>query len=419
MMKKLFAALWIIAFAIGVYGVAERTMVGLRATGLTSYVVWGAWIAADIYFIGLSAGAFLISSMVYVLQIKAVERIGKLALFTALITLFMALMCAWSDIGHMARFYEVYVHPQFRSMLTWVLWLYSAYIIILISELWLALRPDLVRWSRFPDIRGHVVRVLLLGHTDVEPTTLERDHKRLRILASAGVPLAIAFHGGMGALFATLIARSYWFGPIYPIFFLTGALVSGTALLSAVTAFWWKGQHGDGEETVVFLGRTLLGLLMFDVLLEWAELSIPAWYGVGPEIGLLKVILFGQFWWMFWICHILLGVLIPLFLLIVYPRNRRRIGLAGALIALSFLSVRLNIVIPGLVTPELSGIQHAYLSSRLTFFYFPTAAEWALVLFVVSIGTALFFVGYHYLPLFEPASTPARGQGAHMQREAI
>jgi protein NrfD len=414
-MKKLFATLWMLAFVIGVFGVAERIMNGLRPTALGSYVVWGVWIAADIYFIGLSAGAFLISSLVYVFQVKAVERIGKLALSTALVTLFMALMCAWSDIGHMGRFYEVFTHPQPRSMLAWVLWLYSAYFILLMIELRLALRPDLLRWSHLSNIRGRIARVLLRGNTDVPPEALEKDRKRLRILASIGVPLAIAFHGGMGALFATLVARPYWYGPLYPIVFLAGALVSGTALLSAVTAFGWKGRPEEGEETVVFLGRILLGLLLFDLLLEWAEFSIPSWYGVGREIDLLKVILFGQYWWVFWGFHILLGTMIPLFLLIRYPRNRRSVGLAGALVALSFMSVRLNIVIPGLITPELNGLERAYLGSRLTYAYLPSAAEWALVLFVVSIGTALLLVGYRFLPLLDEPL--ADGQEARIQTE--
>lgn len=63
--QRILFMLWAAAFVVGIIGVAERILAGLRPTALTSYVVWGLWISADIYFIGLSAGAFLISSLVY------------------------------------------------------------------------------------------------------------------------------------------------------------------------------------------------------------------------------------------------------------------------------------------------------------------------------------------------------------------
>lgn len=403
-MKKLFGTLWLVAFVIGVIGVGERVVAGLRPTALGSYVVWGLWISSDIYFIGLSAGAFLISSLVYVFRVKALEQVGKLALFTALVTLFLALLSAWFDIGHMGRFYKVFASPNPRSMMAWIIWLYTAYFLLLLAELRLALRPDLLRWSRLGDLRGRVSRVLLLGRVQIGPEALERDRKRLRILGSIGVPLATAFHGGMGALFATLIARPYWYGPLYPIFFLTGALVSGTALLTALSAFFWP-HRGDGlRETVAFLGRVLLGLLLFDLLLEWAEFSIPAWYGVGHELDLFRVILFGPYWWVFWVFHILLGSLVPIVLLTRFPRAVAKVGAAGAFVALSYMSVRLNIVIPGLITPQLAGLERAYWSSRLVYSYFPSIVEWQVFLFIVALGIALFVLGYRLLPLAEHAS---------------
>ncbi len=399
--QKSLVALWAVVFVVGIVGILERIASGLRPTALGSYVTWGLWISADIYFIGLSAGAFLISSLVYVFQVKKLEPIGKLALFSALVTLFLALLSAWFDIGHMSRFYKVFISPNPRSLMAWIIWLYTAYFLLLLAELRLALRPDLVRWSALGDIRGKVARLLLFGRKEAGPEALELDRKRLRLLGSIGVPLATAFHGGMGALFATLIARPYWFGPLYPIFFLTGALVSGTALLTALTAFFWPLKDERRRETVAFLGRVLLGLLAFDILLEWAEFSAPAWYGIGKEVELFNVILFGPYWWVFWIFHILLGSVIPIFLLVRRSGEVRELGIAGMLVALTYMSVRLNIVIPGFITPQLEGLERAYWSPRLLHAYFPSLMEWQVFLFVVSLGIALFYLGYRNLPLVQ------------------
>lgn len=398
-LKVALFALWGVLFLIGAEALFERLTTGLRLTAMTSYVVWGLWISADIYFIGLSAGAFLISSLVYVFQMKALERVGKLSLFTALVTLVLAILMAWFDVGHMERFYEIFTRPSFHSLLNDIVWLYSAYFLLLLTELLLAVRPDLVNLSQLKGARGTLSRLLLFGRTNVSVEASERDRKLLRILGSIGVPLAITFHGGMGALFATLVARPYWYGPIYPILFLAGALASGTALLTAITAFIWPEKDKGLRETVASLGRILLWLILFDLLLEWADLSIPLWYGVGPEISLINTVLFGQFWYVLWVFNILLGVAIPVVLLVLMPRRTAVVGMAGALVAIAYMGVRLNIVIPGLITPELAGLESAYIESRLSFSYFPSLFEWQLLLFVVTIGIALFYMGYRLLPL--------------------
>lgn len=136
--------------------------------------------------------------------------------------------------------------------------------------------------------------------------------------------------------------------------------------------------------------------------LEWAEFSTPMWYGVGPEYELLQKILFGPYWWVFWILHLLLGSLIPIVLLVTQRKRPLWVGVAGALIATTFMAVRLNIVVPGLIEPQLRGLEEAYQNPRLLFEYVPSLFEWQVVLFIVSLGFGLFYLGYRLLPLVEP-----------------
>ncbi len=174
-------------------------------------------------------------------QIKALRKIGRLALFTAALTLMMALLSIWFDLGHMWRAYEVMTRPNFTSMMAWMVWLYSAYFLLILAELWFELRCDLAALATRPGLFRPVYRVLSLGwkcpQTTQEAEACHRQSERvMRVLGSLGVPLAIAFHGGVGALFATLSARPYWHSSLFPIMFLTGALVSGGALILAMTA---------------------------------------------------------------------------------------------------------------------------------------------------------------------------------------
>ncbi len=394
------ALIWLLALGIGAVGVFQRLTEGHTPAAYGSYIPWGMWVAAYVYLIGLSAGAFLLSALVYVFDVRRLEPIGKLALFTALIALIGALLIIWFDIGHMERFWYVYVYGRPTSMMAWMVWLYTAYFVLILAELWFALRHDLARWSARSDLQGALARLLTFGFKDVSAEAAAFDRRALRLLGTLGVPLAIAFHGGVGALFASVAARPFWNGAIFPVAFIIGALASGGALLTAVVAFFLPERGtANHRELVTFLGRMTLGLLLFYLVLEWAEFSIGLYGQVPGESSPYQEIVSGQYWWVFWLIHIVVGSAVPISLLAIRPRSVSWVGLAGALIAASFIAVRLNVVIPGLVTPELQGLETAYVDSRLTFTYFPSLMEWLVVVFVGALMVGLFYAGYRLLPL--------------------
>lgn len=401
-----FGAVVALLLVWGLIGVGQRLILGHELGNEGSYVPWGLWVSAYIYFVGLSAGAFLLASLVYIFNVKRLTRIARPALLVAAVTLMMALICIWFDLGRMWRFYEIFTRPNFTSLMTWMVWLYTAYFLLVLAELWLELRVDIALLARGSGRLAPLYRLLMLGwQPPEEPEALEearaKASRAVRVLAAVGLPLAITFHGGVGALFAGLLARPYWHSALYPILFLTGALVSGGGLLLALVAFGETGRGKEGRDTLQLLGRVVLGLLLFDVLLEWTELSIHSWYRIGPEYELLRTVLLGENWYVFWIVHLLLGVIIPLFLLIRRPLTNLTAGVSGALVAVTFMAVRLNIVIPGQITPQLQGLQDAYVDQRLLFSYMPSMYEWSVVAFVVAFGVILFFLGKRYLPITE------------------
>ncbi len=407
-LKMIVFVVWLALFAWGLSGVFARFSGGRELANYGSYVPWGLWVSSYIYFIGLSAGAFLLSSMINVFQVHQLRKLGRFSLFVAAITLMMALLSIWFDLGHMGRFYEVFTRPNFGSMMAWMVWLYTGYFILILVELWVEMRIDLANRAREGGPLGGIYRLLSLGYkVPTDPEALQQAERSnvalMKKLGLLGIPLAIAFHGGVGALFATLSARPYWHSAIYPILFLTGALVSGGALMLALVATTNLVPNKEKREKILpLLAKIVLGLLVFDLLLEWAEFSIPMWYGVGPERGLLMEVLFGQYWYVFWIFHILLGSIIPVWLLIWRPAKEWAAGTAGGLIALTFLAVRLNLVIPAQLTPQLKGLESAYVDRRLHFQYVPSMFEWSVVAFIVALAFALFMLGKKYLPLRVP-----------------
>ena len=393
-------AIAIIGFAVGLIGLYQRLTLGHAAANYGSYVPWGLWVAAYIYFIGLSAGAFLLSALVYVFQIKLLEPIGKLALFTALVTLVAAMFSIWLDLGHPDRAWRLMFRTNFGSMMGWMAWLYSAYFLLLLVELWFAMRADLAACATEAGFKGQLCNFLTFGQKDTAEAAISRDMKILRVLGSIGVPLAIAFHGGVGALFGVVGARPYWNSAITPIAFIVGALASGGALITFVSALWGPDRGSESHrKLVVFLGQIVLGLLLFDLLLEWAEYSTQLYAAIPAHTESLELVLYGQYWWVFWIIHLLIGAVIPILMLVLIRNNVAVVATATALIAVSFLSVRLNIVIPALAVEELEGLKHAFSGPGLNFDYFPSSMEWLFFVWTVSLAGLLFLIGYSLLPI--------------------
>ena len=62
---------------IGGYQVLTR---GLAVTGLTDQVPWGLWITIDLSAIGLGGSAFVFGVIVYLLQYKRFQVVGRLAI---------------------------------------------------------------------------------------------------------------------------------------------------------------------------------------------------------------------------------------------------------------------------------------------------------------------------------------------------
>ncbi|HEU4758889.1 MAG TPA: NrfD/PsrC family molybdoenzyme membrane anchor subunit [Dehalococcoidia bacterium] len=401
---------WLAALAVGFVGVAQRLLTGHEMAGYTSSIPWGLWVAAYVYFVGLSAGAFLLSALIYVFGLRRLEPIGKLALFTALVSLIAALLTIWLDLGHMERFYNVFTRGNPVSMMAWMVWLYSAYFVVLTAELWFAIRGDLVEWTADPGPKGRFASLLLgrLGDAFGQrprvavAAAYDRagDMRVVRTLGAIGVPLAIAFHGGVGALFGVVGARGFWNAPLYPLLFIVGALVSGGGLLTFITAFFWPNRGTkEHKDMVTYLGQITLALLAVYLIMVWAEYSIT-WYADIPAASRpLYQVLGGPYPWVFWVFQVALGAAVPIAMMTLRPRSVPWVGIASFLIAATFLATRLNIVIPGLIEPQLKGLDTAYTDGRLNYHYFPSLMEWLVFIFIGAFASGLFYAGFRALPL--------------------
>ncbi len=401
--------LGLVALGIGSIGMADRLGLGLLHVGYGSPVPWALWVVFYIYFVGLSAGAFLISSLVYVFGFRRLEGVGRLAVFIALVSLITALVFIWVDLGRMERVFSVFLRPSFSSPLAWIVWLYTAYFFLLLAEAWFLMRRDLAQGGKAGGFRGTLYRLLALGTKEDGPEARERDLRVVRVLGAIGMPLAVAFHGGTGAVFAVTVARAYWYTGLFPIMFLVSALASGGGLLTALSAFAIRNGFRKYREEVIGLGRLLTLLILLDVLMEVAEFLVSL-YGTAPAHFVpIYDQLFGPNWYIFWVLGA--GFALGLPLLILFTLGRKSAfwaGLAGAVSAIGFVGIRWNIVLPGFAVEELPGIGRSFYEPHWIYgLYVPSLMEWQVALFGIGLAFILFALGASFLPLeteVQPAS---------------
>jgi anaerobic selenocysteine-containing dehydrogenase len=122
--------------------------------------------------------------------------------------------------------------------------------------------------------------------------------------------------------------------------------------------------------------------------------------------------------------HIAAGVLLPALLLLLKPRSVLAVGGAAALVAVTLMSVRLNVVIPGLAVPQIEGLDEAYTGPGLTFEYTPTLQEWLVSIFAGALFIGLVGAWYRLVPVSsregtQPDALPAGAVGAESRAEFL
>ena len=406
MKSRWFPALLIVSLlglVAGTPALYDRLTQGLNPVAFGSYVPWGLWVALYLFFLGLSAGAFLISIMVYLLNLRQFESIGPL----------LALVCEVQfillDLGTMHRaFYQFLLTPSFSSLMTWMFVLFNLMLFIYLLKTFFLIRGKLIaRGSDSANRFAPIYRLLALGKTRYTEVMRAADDRRVHQLAWLSLPVGLTFYGINGAFFAILMNRPIWNSALTPLLFVVAALLSGGALIAFLTYVFHKDTTPVGgrfclrDDLCVDLGRVILFLLVVFLLLEAMQFFVGYQTARTDIVTSLNQIVAGPHWWTFWIIHLLIGSLIPLFLLIVFPRAPRGVVWACFLIFITFPAVRYNFIVPDLAVYKLEGLGEAFVHFRLSTHYAPNLNEWMVSVWIVSLGLLLFLLGSRYLPIVE------------------
>ncbi|MDO9124145.1 MAG: NrfD/PsrC family molybdoenzyme membrane anchor subunit, partial [Deltaproteobacteria bacterium] len=252
---------------------------GQQVWGVSNIIPWGQLIIFYIYFIGLSAGAIIISSLGYVLKWDFYKPITRLAVFLGILLMVGAMLFVFVDLGRPEKFWRLFGYYFLNNMTSLFVInsiFYVGYITLMVLYLWLIFEKK-KRWAT--------------------------------IVGTLDVIWAVSVHMGTGAIFGLIGNREIFFSPIKPFEFLAAALTSGTSLIILTTlgAFKFTGRKIP-EELIISLGRLLSGLILVLLIMIFVDKLTHLYFpGREPTLYLFT----GNYWWLFWVFQIGMGILIP------------------------------------------------------------------------------------------------------------
>lgn len=318
-------------------------------------IEWDLLIVIYPFITGLVAGAFVVSSLYHVFGLTRFKPVAKLSLLTALAFLLVTPMPLIIHLGHPEKALEMLLRPNFVSAMSGFGYIWFFYLLLVVTEVWLVFRPDIVIYAKGSDgIKKTIYTALALGVLDMSDRAYAIDKKIIKILAMIGIPAACLLHGYVGFIFGAVKANPWWSTPLMPIIFLLSAVVSGMALLIVLHVVISRIRsvpvdHDCIRYITLWLGAFLTvafvleGLEVFSMSYESAE----SW-DIISELLTEKIPLsyFGV--------QMIMGALIPLLIMAlavtIVSRDRIRTSLSllsAALILVGVFAMRWNVVIGG------------------------------------------------------------------------
>jgi len=269
-----------VAVAVAVVGYAlfiwadRQLQTGLGVTGMNQPTYWGAYIVNFVFFVGLSAGGIIVSSLVHALKMERYRAVARIAEVVAIACILMAGIFISLDVGRPDRLWHLMVYGRWQSPLIWDVIIINAYLAMALALGYFSTRADIIKCMRAMPSRAWLYRLLALGYVDDSPEAIRRDQAILRVLAFASIPAAVLLHSITAWIMGLTKATPGWHTALLAPVFVGSALASGLALVTFVSFAsqrLFRAQVSD--DTIAALGRLillaipLLGYFLFSELL--------------------------------------------------------------------------------------------------------------------------------------------------------
>jgi molybdopterin-containing oxidoreductase family membrane subunit len=216
-------------------------------------------------------------------------------------------------------------------------------------------------------------------------------------LGVAGALAEVAANTNLGAVFATLSGRPFWYGSQLPILFLASAFLSGAAAIILFTHLAHKIRNQRMDDATlqgVQSAGKVAAFMLFLIGVATTWMFISNFVG-GTEAGRIAAtnLLSGPLSTNFWVFEVVVGFALPLFILVGSKmKSVQAMSTAALMVLVGQFFSRYDLVVAGQQVPVYLGYDNlpTYLS------YMPSPAEFMVALAGFGILGAGFLLGERF-----------------------
>ncbi len=322
---------------------------GMGVSGLNRPVGWAVYITNFVFWVGIAHSGTLISAILYLLRANWRDAVSRSA---EAMTIFAIMTAGLFPLVHLGRLWAAYyiipypsqrqIWPNFVSPLVWDVCAVSTYFTVSLIFWLVGLIPDMAaardRYLELlgPDhLRTRIYRVMALGWSG-SGNQWHHYGRSYLFFAALATPLVISVHSVVSWDFAMSLLPG-WHSPIFPPYFVAGAIHSGLAMVLTLLIPMRKLlrlerlihlHHFEMLAKTIILTGSIVGY-------AYGVEAFIAWYsGDLIEWQFFKWRILGPAAWMYWLC-VICNVLIPM--LFVFKKMRTHI------LALFVISLLVNL----------------------------------------------------------------------------
>jgi Ni/Fe-hydrogenase subunit HybB-like protein len=335
---------------------------GLGAvTHLSDKFPWGIWIGFDLLCgVGLAAGAFTLTAVVHLFNLKRFEPIVRPTILTGFLGYAFVIVALLLDLGQPWRIWHAIVYWNPHSVMFEVAWCVMLYTTVLAVEF------SPVVFERF----GFHAPARII-------------HRLITPLVILGVILSTLHQSSLGSLYLIVPSKLHplWYSPMLPLHFYISAIGAGIGMVILESYLSGRafGRHLE-MDLLEPLARGMVVALGIYGLMRLQAISRNHAFGTIRDFGYEGQMFLVEF---------TLGVILPV-VLMSFRRLRTNPNwlVGGAFLAvLGFVMNRLNVSITGMEAA--SGTR-----------YLPSGGEIIVSLGLVATGMAVFAFAVRTFPIF-------------------
>ena len=343
---------------------------GHYVTGMNNQIVWGLPHVFAVLLIVIASGVLNVASMSSVFNFKLFKPLAPLSALMAVAFLISGLVVLVLDLGRPDRLIVAMTTYNFKSIFAWNIFLYSGFAAILIVYLWFMLDRTVSNYSKPAGTFAFAWRIIL--------TT------------------------GTGSIFGFLVARDAYGTAILAPLFIIMSLLYGTVIyyliLKIINSFQdtmlsIEVKNNLRKLTIFFLYANLYFLILYHITNLYISKHFDYEMFILLNGGIYTII--------FWIGQVLIGLLIPLYLLIYDNDNDSRFLLSSVLVIVGSFAAVYVIIISGQAFPL--NMFNDYTIIKSTFYdnvihtYVPSIYEIGLGIGGISLSLIIILVAIRNL----------------------